>query len=427
MNTTSYSSDIFLVRGGAKLRGNVRVSGAKNASLPIMFATLLTREGCVVENVPKLLDVENAAELLERVGAKVDRLGDKLFIDPEDVRSWETPENIVKRMRASVLSMGPLLGRFGRVRVALPGGCSIGARPIDQHIKFFVSAGADVQVRNGYVNLEIKKRKKVSFRFDLITVTGTENALLYLSTVEGESVLENIALEPEVMDLVEVLNKMGASVEVEGRRAVVRGSPELKGFVHRVIPDRIEAGTLMVAAVITDGEIILEDVELQHMEAVVGKLLEAGARVENIGTGKVKVTRGSRMKPLDITTREYPGFPTDMQAQIMALLSVTEGRSTIYESIFENRFQHAYELVKMGAKIKVRGRTAIVEGVERLKGTQVDSTDLRASASLVLAGLVAEGTTIIRGIYHLDRGYERLDKKLSSLGASIERLPQGFS
>ena len=422
-NITSSSSDVLLVEGGVRLRGTVRVSGAKNASLPIMFATLLTREESVVENVPRLLDVESASELLRRLGAEVERFGDRMVIRTESVGRWETPRKIVRRMRASVLSMGPLLGRFGRARVALPGGCSIGARPIDQHLKFFASAGAEVSISEGYVNVEIRRKKGVSFRFDLITVTGTENALLYLSTVEDRSVLENIAIEPEVMDLVEVLRKMGARIEVEGRRAVIHGSSELRGFVHRVIPDRIEAGTFMVAALLTDGDVILEGVRLDHMEAVVEKISEAGGMVEDLGGDRVRVRKVSKTRPLEITTREYPGFPTDMQAQMMALLSVTEGRSVIHENIFENRFQHAYELMKMGARIEVKGRTAQVYGVEELKGAEVNSTDLRASASLVLAGLVAKGTTVIRDIYHLDRGYERLEKKLNSLGASIERLP----
>jgi len=423
MNTISYSSDVFVIEGGAKLKGKVRVSGSKNASLPIMFATLLTKEVCTVENVPDLLDVESARELLKKLGAQVERLGDRLVIDPKGVRTWETPEDIVRRMRASVLSMGPLLSRFGKARVALPGGCSIGARPIDQHLKFFASAGAHVQTEDGYVNLELRRKRGVEFRFDLITVTGTENALLYLSTVEDRSVLDNIAIEPEVMDLVEVLRKMGARIEVEGRRAIVWGSSQLKGFTHRVIPDRIEAGSFMVAAALTDGDLILEGVELNHMGAVVEKLSEWGALVEDLGGGRVRVRRGNRTKPLEIITEEYPGFPTDMQAQMMVLLCLTEGRSTVYEGIFENRFQHAYELMKMGARIEVKGRYAFLEGVEKLRGAELRSTDLRASASRVLAGIVAEGTTIVRDIYHLDRGYERLERKLSQVGASIRRLP----
>jgi len=422
MNTTSYSSEIFVVEGGARLRGKVRVSGSKNSSLPIIFATLLTKEECLLEDVPDLLDVRNALELIKILGGEFSRDDNVLKISTEGVRSSETPESVVKKMRASVLSMGPLLARFRRARVALPGGCSIGARPIDQHLRFFISAGAQVMVKDGYVNLRIERKRPVEFKFDLITVTGTENALLYLASVEGRSVLRNIALEPEVMDLIEVLRKMGAEILVEGRTAIVEGSSQLRGFYHRVIPDRIEAGTLMVASLITDGEIYLENVRLDHMTAVLGKIEEVGGKVMILDEG-VKVKRGKELKPMEIITREYPGFPTDMQAQFMALLSITEGRSMIYESIFENRFQHALEMAKMGANIKIRGRSAFIEGVEKLRGTEVVSTDLRASASLVLAGLVAEGTTIVRDIYHLDRGYERLEEKLKVLGASIERLP----
>lgn len=423
MNTTSYSSDAFLIEGGATLRGKVRVSGAKNASLPIIFSTILTKETCVIEDVPDLLDVKNACELIHLLGAEGDRLNGRVLIDPSGIDRYETPESIVKKMRASVLSMGPLLARFGRARVALPGGCSIGARPIDQHLKFFVSAGAQVLVKDGYVSIEVERKKPAEFEFELVTVTGTENALLYLSGVEGRSILKNIALEPEVIDLVEVLRKMGANIEIEGRTAVVEGSEELKGFHHRVIPDRIEAGTLMVASLLTGGEVELENVLPEHLGAVIGKLEEAGARVERLGADRLRVVKVGELKPLEIITEEYPGFPTDMQAQFMVMLSVTEGRSMIYESIFENRFQHVYELKKMGANIEVRGRSAHIEGVRELTGAEVISTDLRASASLVLAGLIARGTTVIRDIHHLDRGYERLEKKLRELGASVERLP----
>ena len=421
-NTTSYSSDTFLVEGGTSLKGKVRVSGAKNASLPIIFSTILTKERCVIEDVPDLLDVKNACELIHLLGAEGERLDGKVLIDPSGVRSSETPESIVKKMRASVLSMGPLLARFGKARVALPGGCSIGARPIDQHLKFLVSAGAQVSVRGGYVNIEIERKRPVEFEFELITVTGTENALLYLSGVEGRSVLKNIALEPEVIDLIEVLKKMGASIELEGRTAIVEGSGELRGFEHRVIPDRIEAGTLMVAGVLTDGEVELENVVPEHLGAVIEKLKYAGAEVETL-EGGVRVRRKGELRPLEIVTEEFPGFPTDMQAQFMVMLAVTPGRSMVYESIFENRFQHVYELRKMGARIDIRGRSAYIEGVEELRGAEVISTDLRASASLVLAGLIARGTTLIRDIYHLDRGYEKLEEKLNRLGASVERLP----
>ncbi len=422
-NTISYSSDIFLIQGRTKLKGRVRVSGAKNASLPIIFATILTKESCVIEDVPDLLDIKNACELLHLLGAECERKETKIFIDPKGIKQTEAPQDIVRKMRASILSMGPLVARFGRAKVALPGGCSIGARPIDQHLKFFVSAGASVTVKDGYVHVEIRKKRPVEFRFDLITVTGTENALIYLSSVEGKSVLRNIAIEPEVLDLAEALRKMGAEIEIEDRVAIIKGSSQLKGFYHRVIPDRIEAGTLMVASVVTDGDVILENVRTDHMEAVINNLRDAGALVEDLGSGVVRVRRNGHLKPLEVVTAEYPGFPTDMQAQFVAMLAITAGRSTVYESIFENRFQHVYELNKMGAKIEVKGRTAWIEGVEKLSGTEVNSTDLRASASLVIAGLVAEGTTVIKDIYHLDRGYEHLEKKLNRLGAYIERLP----
>jgi len=412
MNTTSYSSETFLIEGGAKLRGRIKVSGAKNASLPIIFSTILTKELCSIEDVPDLLDVKNACELIHLLGAEGERSKGRVIIDPSGIHSYETPESIVRKMRASVLSMGPLLARFKKARVALPGGCSIGARPIDQHLKFFMSAGAQVLVKDGYVSIEVDKKRPTEFEFELVTVTGTENALLYLSSVEGRSILKNIALEPEVIDLVEVLRKMGAAIDIEGRTAIIEGRDELKGFHHRVIPDRIEAGTLMVASLLTEGEVELENVLPEHL-----------ARVDVLGRDKLKVKKVADLKPLEIITEEYPGFPTDMQAQFMVMLSVTEGRSMIYESIFENRFQHVHELRKMGASIEVRGRSAYIEGVRELTGAEVVSTDLRASASLVLAGLIARGTTVIRDIHHLDRGYERLEKKLRELGASVERLP----
>ncbi len=422
-NTTSYTSDSFVVEGGNPLRGTVRISGAKNASLPILFATILTEETCTIEDVPDLIDIKNACELLRLLGAEGERAEGRVVIHPSGIKSYETPSHIVRRMRASILSMSPLLGRLRKAKVALPGGCSIGQRPIDQHLKFFSHAGAQVSVKDGFVYLEIEKKRPVEFRFDLITVTGTENALIYLSSVEGRSVLRNIALEPEVMDLAEVLKKMGANIEIEGRTAIIEGTEELRGFQHRVIPDRIEAGTFMVASLLTGGEVLLENVNLNHMGAVLKVLEEIGGRVESLGPDRVKVVRKGAFSPAEVITAEYPGFPTDMQAQVMVLLAITEGRSVIYESIFENRFQHVKELNKMGAKIEVRGRSAFIEGVDKLTGAEVFSTDLRASASLVLAGLIAEGTTVIRDIYHLDRGYERLEEKLKALGASVERLP----
>ena len=423
MNTNSYSSDSLLIEGGTKLRGTIKVSGAKNASLPIIFATILTKERCLIEDVPDLLDVRNACELLTLIGAEKFRHKNTVAIDPSGVKSYEAPDFIVKKMRASVLSMGPLLARFGKARVALPGGCSIGARPIDQHLKFFAKAGANISVRDGFVNVEVNEKKPTEFSFDLITVTGTENALLYLSSIKGKSVLKNIAIEPEVIDLIRVLNKMGATIEVEDRTAVVRGSEELGGFYHRVIPDRIEAGTLMIASLLTGGELELENVTPEHLGAVIDKLESWGARIEQTQENTLVVKNSGYSRPLEIHTEEFPGFPTDMQAQFMVLLSLTEGESIIYENIFENRFQHVYELQKMGANIEVQGRSALIRGVDSLKGAEVFSTDLRASASLVLAGLVAKGNTVVRNVHHLDRGYERLEEKLKSVGASIERLP----
>ncbi len=425
MNITSSSSDFYLVEGGKRLKGSVRVSGSKNASLPIIFATLLTSESCTIQEAPNLLDVRNALSLLEYLGAESYRVGENLYIKAERLKSHETPHHIVRKMRASILSMGPLLVRFGEAVVAMPGGCSIGLRPVDQHIKLFERAGARVSIKHGYIHLKADKLKPIEFDFDLVTVTGTENALLLLSAVEGRSILRNVAIEPEVLDLIEVLRKMGAEIELWDRTIEIRGTPNLTGFSHRVIPDRIEAGTFMVASLITGGDIVLENIRLEHLGSVCGKLEECGGVIEKIGSNRVRVYRkGAYIHPTNIQTQEYPGFPTDMQAQFMSLLSLANGVSEITENIFENRFQHVAELSRMGADIKIHGRTAVVRGVEKISGAEVFSTDLRASAGLVLAGLVAEGRTTIRDIYHLDRGYEFIDKKLRKLGASIERLTE---
>ncbi len=420
--TTSSFSKFFVVEGGFKLRGRVKVSGSKNASLPILFASLLTPEECIITEVPELLDILCAFDLLREFGACIEKETSAVKIYTATANKYLAPQEIVSRMRASLLCIGPLLARFGKAVVAMPGGCSIGARPIDQHLKFFSTAGVRISSKDGYIYMEVDKKKPIEFSFDLITVTGTENALLYLSGIEGRSVLKNIALEPEVMDLVKVLRSMGAEVEIEGRNAFIKGSSQLKGFKHKVIPDRIEAGTLMVASLITGGEVILQNVRLDHMNSVVEKLKEIGAEIKE-DNGEILIRRKSSLSPTDIVTCEYPGFPTDMQAQFVAMLSVIEGISTVQENIFENRFHHIYELNKMGANIKLRGRTAFIKGVPFLKGTNVKSTDLRASASLVLAGLIARGRTVITNIHHLDRGYEKLDEKLKKLGAFIERLP----
>ena len=423
-STTLYTySDYFVVEGGVPLRGEVEVSGAKNAALPILFSTILTEEECLITNVPDLLDVKNTVRLLRNLGAEVEQVEHRVFVNPT-LNSFTTGQEIVRLMRASILSLGPLLGRFGKAVVGLPGGCSIGARPVDQHIKFFKAAGAKVEIRNGYIYASIKKKMGVYFRFELITVTGTENALLYLASVPEESVLENIALEPEVIDLIEVLRKMGAKIDIKGRRAIIKGTEKPKGFIHSVIPDRIEAGTLMVGAVLTDGEILLKGAELNHLDSVIKKLEEIGGKVVKEVEGIKVYRREKSLKPAYIETEVYPGIPTDMQAQFMALLSVAEGRSVIRETIFENRFHHAQELNRLGACITVRGNTAYVKGVRELYGAEVYSTDLRASAALVLAGLVAKGETVVRNIYHLDRGYEKLERKLSKLGARIKRVKE---
>ncbi|MFN3598840.1 MAG: UDP-N-acetylglucosamine 1-carboxyvinyltransferase [Aquificaceae bacterium] len=423
-STILYTSDSFLVEGGKPLRGEVRISGAKNASLPILMASILSEEVCLLNNVPDLLDTKTALELLESLGAEVEFQKGVAKIDPKGIKSFLAPDDVVRRMRASVLVMGPLLARFGRAVVSMPGGCSIGVRSIDQHLKVFERAGAHMEVKHGYINLELKEIKPVEYTFEVITVTGTENAFLLLSKCEKRSILRNIALEPEVIDLVEVLRKMGVQIEIEGRTAIIRGNPYLKGFSHRVIPDRIEAGTFMVAGFLTGGDVILKDVRVEHLGSVIEKLKEAGANIEILGLNSLRVVGKGNIMPLSISTTEYPGFPTDMQAQFMVLCCLAKGVSEIRENIFENRFQHVAELQRMGADIHVKDRLAIVKGVERLYGAEVYSTDLRASASLVLAGLVAEGSTLVRDIYHLDRGYERLEEKLKSIGATIERLPQ---
>jgi len=421
-NITSSNYDFFVVEGGKRLKGKVKISGSKNASLPILMSSLLTEEPVVVNNVPDLLDVRNTLELLEILGVDVSFQNGGVLLKARDLKGYLAPQHIVRKMRASILVSGPLLARFGRAIVGMPGGCSIGARLIDQHLKVFERGGASISVKNGYLHMEVKSIKPVEYTFEVITVTGTENALMFLSRCKKRSVLRNVALEPEVMDLVEVLRKMGVEIEVEGRTMIIKGNPDLGGFEHRVIPDRIEAGTLAVAGFITKGDVILEGVRIDHMGSQLEKLKEAGAKVEVLGLDRIRVVGDGQIRPLEIATSEYPGFPTDMQAQFMTLCSVANGISYITENIFENRFQHVNELQRMGAKIQLRGRTAIIFGQEKLSGAEVFSTDLRASASLVLAGLIAEGETIVRDIYHLDRGYERLEEKLKSLGANIERV-----
>ncbi len=423
-STTLYTSECLVVEGGKPIKGKVSISGSKNASLPIIIASILTKDACLVENVPDLLDTRTTLELLQHLGASVEFKDGRVSLHTDSISTHEAPDKVVRRMRASVLVMGPLLARFGKALVPMPGGCSIGLRSIDQHLKVFEKAGAHIGVRHGYMDMEIKKIKPVEYTFEVITVTGTENALMLLSSCEKRSILRNIALEPEVMDLVEVLRKMGADIHIEDRTAIIRGSETLRGFSHRVIPDRIEAGTFMVAGFLTGGDILLENIRVEHLGSVIEKLKEAGAQVDILNLNSLRVKGGNPIRPLSISTAEYPGFPTDMQAQFMVLCCLADGVSEIRENIFENRFQHVAELQRMGADIHVRDRTAIIRGVRKLYGAEVYSTDLRASASLVLAGLVAEGKTTVRDIYHLDRGYERLEEKFKKLGAVIERQPQ---
>ncbi|MEN3034271.1 MAG: UDP-N-acetylglucosamine 1-carboxyvinyltransferase [Aquificaceae bacterium] len=418
---SSLDSESLLIEGGTRLEGAVRISGSKNASLPILIASLLTSERCTLKEVPDLLDTKTMRELLESLGATLNIAGKLWEIDPSGVNSFQTPEEPVRKMRASVLAMGPLLARFKKALVAMPGGCSIGVRGIDQHLKVFQLSGANINISHGYISLEAKILKPVEYTFEVITVTGTENALMLLSACEGQSVLKNVALEPEVIDLAKVLCSMGAEIYFEGRTALIKGSEYLRGFDHTLIPDRIEAGTLAVASHLTGGDVLLLGANPEHMHAVLEKLAECGAKI-SILKDAIRISSEGITKPLEIATEEYPGFPTDMQAQFTTLCSIAPGDSKITENIFENRFQHVAELQRMGADIQVRSRTAYIKGKRALTGAEVYSTDLRASASLVLAGLIAKGTTIVRDIYHLDRGYEALEVKLSSLGARIARL-----
>jgi UDP-N-acetylglucosamine 1-carboxyvinyltransferase len=417
----------IVIRGGRPLEGEVVVSGAKNAALPLLFSTLLTRERCVVRNVPDLADVQTALQMLRHLGARVTRSPDgrEVVAEGGDIACSEAPYELVKTMRASVLALGPLLARCGQARVSLPGGCAIGARPIDLHLKALERLGAELEVEHGYVLARADRLKGAHVLFDKITVTGTENLLMAACLAEGETVLENAAREPEVGDLAALLRAMGAQIDGDGTSTIrIRGVAHLHGAKHRVISDRIEAGTFMMAAAITGGELELENCDCAHLHAVLHQLEAAGARVEDKGGKCVAVGPGGpALRGADVTTEEYPGFPTDMQAQYMALMTQAEGTSLITESIFENRFLHALELARMGANISVEGRRAVVRGPTPLSGASVLASDLRASASLVLAGLVAQGETVVERVYHIDRGYERIEEKLSAVGARIRRVP----
>jgi UDP-N-acetylglucosamine 1-carboxyvinyltransferase len=409
------------IEGGRPLKGSVAVSAAKNAALPALAAGLLTAEPLHFPNVPALNDVRTMVKLLETLGARVERSGSEARVHVARVTSDVAPYELVSTMRASVLVLGPLIARHGSARVALPGGCAIGVRPIDQHLKGLGRLGADITIENGYVVARASRLKGARITTDLVTVTGTENLMMAAALASGTTVIENAAREPEVSDLAALLTAMGARIEGAGTdRIEIEGVTELGGATHRVLPDRIEAGTLMVAGAITRGEITVTDVVPEHLSAVLAKLDECGVSLET-GPTWVRVRGPERPRAADVITSPFPGFPTDMQAQVMTLLGLADGQSRVTETIFENRFMHVAELDRMGARIETEGSLAVIRGVPHYQGAQVMASDLRASAALVLAGLAARGRTVISRVYHLDRGYERMEAKLAGLGAHIER------
>ena len=417
--------DKLQVAGGRTLEGEVRVSGAKNAALPILAATLLASEPVAIGNVPHLQDVTTMIELLGRMGATVtvdERMN--IEVDANTVRQPVAPYDLVKTMRASILVLGPLLARFGEADVSLPGGCAIGARPVNIHVAGLQAMGAEISIENGYIRARASRLRGARLVLDTVTVTGTENLMMAATLADGQTVIENAAREPEVVDLADCLNALGAKVRGAGTDIIViDGVERLHGGSHRVLPDRIEAGTYLVAGAITSGHVHLEQVAPAHLDAVLAKLREAGATVTS-GADWIELDmRGRRPRAIDLRTAPYPAFPTDMQAQFAALDTIADGVGTIIETIFENRFMHMLEMRRLGAEIRLEGNTAIIKGVPKLQAAPVMATDLRASASLVLAGLVAEGRTVIDRIYHIDRGYEAIEEKLSALGADIRRIP----
>jgi UDP-N-acetylglucosamine 1-carboxyvinyltransferase len=411
----------LVIEGGVPLRGEVRVSAAKNAALPLLAASLLSAEPVVLENVPRLADIATIRTLLERLGTEIEDRDGHTVVRTPAFRSVEAPYDLVSTMRASVLVLGPLLARAGRARVSLPGGCAIGARPIDLHLKGLERLGAEVTLSQGYVEARAARLKGARIVFDLVTVTGTENLMMAASLAEGTTILENAAREPEVPDLARLLTAMGARIHGAGtERIEIEGVADLGGARHRIIPDRVEAGTFLVAGAITGGDVTVRDVVPDHLSAVLTKLEATGASVE-AGADDVRIRMTGRPRPTDVVTNPYPGFATDMQAQIMSLLGLAEGSSVITETIFENRFQHAAELRRLGAAIEIEGSRAVIRGVPAYQGAPVMATDLRASASLVLGGLAAAGTTEVSRVYHLDRGYEAMEQKLLTLGARVRR------
>ncbi|KAA3652045.1 MAG: UDP-N-acetylglucosamine 1-carboxyvinyltransferase [Proteobacteria bacterium] len=416
--------DKLLIAGGTRLTGEARISGAKNAALPILCAALLTREPVSFTNVPQLQDIRTLLALIAQMGVKVDRdeAAGTVTLDASGLNNPVAPYERVKTMRASILVLGPLVARCGEARVSLPGGCAIGARPVDQHIKGLQAMGAQVKVEHGDIHAEVTRLKGARLFTDMVTVTGTENLMMAACLAEGETVIENAAREPEVVDLAKCLMAMGARISGAGTDVIrVQGVDALHGATHQIMPDRIETGTYLCAAAATGGDIRLTGTSSAYLDIVVDKLLDAGCEID-VERDEIRLRAPGRLKAVSLRTAPYPAFPTDMQAQFMAINCVAEGTAVIRETIFENRFMHAVELQRLGADIRIDGNTAVVTGVARLDGATVMATDLRASASLVVAGLVAEGETLIERIYHLDRGYEHLEQKLSALGAQVRRV-----
>jgi len=415
--------DKIVIKGGERLIGDVVISGAKNAALPIVAATILADSRCTISNIPDLVDIKTMNAMLEHLGAKTSFTDNQLSVDTSGINNHKAPYELVKTMRASVLVLGPLLAKYGEAIVSLPGGCAIGARPINQHLDAFEKLGAEITLEHGYVKAKADKLIGARIVLENITVTGTENIMMAACLAEGETIIENAACEPEVVDLANFLNKMGANIYGAGTDLIrINGVETLSGCEYEVMPDRIEAGTFMVAAAITKGNIRILNCPKMYLDAVISKLQDAHVTIENDSKEGFRVIGGHMLKSVDIKTAPYPGFPTDMQAQMTVLNCVADGLSVVKENIFENRFMHAGELKRMGADVEVDGRIAVIRGGAKLSGANVMATDLRASASLILAGLVADGITEISRVYHLDRGYDSIEKKLRALGANIERV-----
>ena len=414
--------DKLLIQGGTRLSGEIAISGAKNAALPILCAALLAAEPVTFTNVPQLKDIGTLLELLAQMGVKVEREADTVTLDASGLNNPVAPYEMVKTMRASILVLGPLVARCGEARVSLPGGCAIGARPVDQHIKGLQAMGAEVRVEHGYVHATVSRLKGARLFTDMVTVTGTENLMMAATLADGETIIENAAREPEIVDLANCLVAMGAQVSGAGSDVIrIRGVARLHGATHRIMPDRIETGTYLCAAAASGGSVRLTGTRSDYLDAVIDKLTEAGCEVVS-EPDAIRLRAPARLNAVSLRTAPYPAFPTDMQAQFMAINCVAKGVAMIRETIFENRFMHAVELQRLGADIRIDGNTALVQGVDRLQGATVMATDLRASASLVIAGLVADGETLVDRIYHLDRGYDQMEEKLRGIGADIERV-----